>query len=354
MNTIAEITSALGANADSFCRAYLPNGRRSGRYWTVGDVTGAAGKSLAIRLTGFADRPPGKWTDYATAEHGDLLDLIGHLTSATTVPEALDEARRFLRWPRCGKQPAGLPAARKRARPKSRDQASEDACGTRTSARKRAQRLWSLGRPIAGTPVEAYLASRGITRFGPALRYHPAVRYREAATGELMAAPAMLVKITDRSGEITGVSRTWLDIERGTVADMTDPKRVMGELLGSGVRFDDPASPILAVGEGIETVLSIGSVLPKLAVTACLSATHLGLFDVPEAVREIWILKDVDKAGARAARTLRERLEGRDIVIREIEPVLGDFNDDLTAWGPDALRARLRHDFGERVDQLAA
>ena len=59
MNTIAEITSALGANADSFCRAYLPNGRRSGRYWTVGDVTGAAGKSLAIRLTGFADRREG-------------------------------------------------------------------------------------------------------------------------------------------------------------------------------------------------------------------------------------------------------------------------------------------------------
>ncbi|MDY8110909.1 toprim domain-containing protein [Fulvimarina sp. 2208YS6-2-32] len=202
-------------------------------------------------------------------------------------------------------------------------------------------------------PAEGYLRSRGITRFGPALRYHPAVRYRDAGTGELAAAPALLAKITDQSGEITGVSRTWLAPERRTIADMTDPKRVMGELVRSGVRFSDPASPILAVGEGVETVLSIGSVLPKLGLTACLSATHLGLFHVPKAVRELWILKDADEAGARAVRTLRERLEGRGIVIHEVEPVLGDFNDDLTAWGPDALRARLRYDFGNRIDELA-
>ena len=353
MDTIADITAALAANADAFCRTYLPNGRRSGGYWTVGNVTGEPGSSLAIRLIGSDDRPPGKWTDYATAEHGDLLDLIGHLTSATTVPEALDEARCFLGWPRYGKPSAGSSAARKRARPKSRDHASEDACDKPSGARKRARRLWSLGRPIAGTPAETYLTSRGITRFGPALRYHPAVQYRDAETGELAVAPAMLAKITDRSDEATGVSRTWLDPERGSIADMINPKRLMGELLGSGVRFDDPASPILAVGEGIETVLSVGSVLPKFAVTACLSATHLGLFDVPDAVRELWILKDADEAGSRAARTLRERLAGRTIVIHEIEPVLGDFNDDLTTWGTDALRARLHYDFGDRINELA-
>ena len=353
MDTIADITAALAANADAFCRTYLPNGRRSGGYWTVGNVTGEPGSSLAIRLIGSDDRPPGKWTDYATAEHGDLLDLIGHLTSATTVPEALDEARRFLGWPRYGKQPASLSAARRRSRPKPLERLSEKAHETRTSARKRARRLWSLGKPIAGTPAETYLTSRGIARLGDALRYHPAVRYRDAETSELRAAPAMLAKITGPSGKVTGVSRTWLDPERGSIADMINPKRLMGELLGSGVRFDDPASPILAVGEGIETVLSIGSVLPKLSITACLSATHLGLFDVPEAVRELWILKDADEAGARAARTLRERLVGRDIIIHEIEPMLGDFNDDLAAWGPDAHRDRLRHDFGDRIDQLA-
>ena len=97
----------------------------------------------------------------------------------------------------------------------------------------------------------------------------------------------MLAKITGPSGKVTGVSRTWLDPERGSIADMINPKRVTGKLLGSGVRFDDPASPILAVGEGIETVLSVGSVLPKFAVTACLSATHLGLFDVPGQLTQI-------------------------------------------------------------------
>ena len=60
------------------CRHYLPNGRREGRHWLVGDVENAPGRSLFVRLAGpeFGKGAAGKWTDAATGEHGDLLDLI--------------------------------------------------------------------------------------------------------------------------------------------------------------------------------------------------------------------------------------------------------------------------------------
>ena len=336
MDSVSDIAHALGANAEAFCRTYLPNGRLAGHHWTVGDVTGIAGRSLTVRLREAYGKPAGKWTDHANGEFGDLLDIIPHVTRASGFREVMNEARAFLKRPviRRNSQPAiGRPA-------------------TPADRTERAQRLWAIGRPVTGTPAQAYLQSRGITRFGPALAWHEAVHYRDGLTDGLAKAPALLARITDHAGNLTGVARTFLDIERGTVADIVDPKRVTGQLMGQAVRFGDPASPLLAVGEGIETVLSVGTALPGLSLAACLSATHLGLFVVPDTIRELWILKDNDAAGARAAAHLCERLACRDIAIHEVEPVLGDFNDDLQAWGAQALFERFCHDFGTRVAPL--
>ena len=336
METVDEIARQLGANAEAFCRTYLPNGRRTGNYWKVGDVTGAAGASLAIRLHSIPGKPAGKWTDFQSGEHGDLVDLIPSVTNACDFREVMDEARSFLKRP-------AIP---------TNSRSAKGQFTTPVERIERAQRLWALGRLITGTPAETYLRNRGISRFGSALAFHEAVHYRDGPTNRLERAPALLARITDHADNLTGVARTWLDIERGTVADIVDPKRVMGQLMGQAVRFGAHSSPLLAVGEGIETVLSVGTALPGLSLAACLSATHLGLFDVPDTVRELWILKDNDAAGARAAAHLRERLTCRNIVIHEVEPVLGDFNDDLQAWGPQALFERFCHDFGTRVAPL--
>ena len=90
----AAIAAALAARAEEVCRRYLPNGRRLGRYWICGDLNGARGRSLFVRLSGSGK--PGGWTDAATGQHGDLLDLIRYRTSAPTLRAALDEARAFL------------------------------------------------------------------------------------------------------------------------------------------------------------------------------------------------------------------------------------------------------------------
>jgi hypothetical protein len=40
-DTISDVVERLATNAEAVCRFYLPNGRRQGRYWHVGDVQGS-------------------------------------------------------------------------------------------------------------------------------------------------------------------------------------------------------------------------------------------------------------------------------------------------------------------------
>ena len=76
--SIADLTEALACNAEAVCRQYLSNGIREGHYWMVGDVRNTPGRSLFVRLKGpiSGKGAIGKWTDAATGEHGDLLDII--------------------------------------------------------------------------------------------------------------------------------------------------------------------------------------------------------------------------------------------------------------------------------------
>ena len=73
-----ELAMALASRAEAVCRHYLSNGRRFGRYWIVGDVRNTPGRSMFVRLAGSPTGKvaAGKWTDAATGEHGDLLDVI--------------------------------------------------------------------------------------------------------------------------------------------------------------------------------------------------------------------------------------------------------------------------------------
>ncbi|OYV30446.1 MAG: DNA primase, partial [Acidocella sp. 20-61-6] len=93
--------------------------------------------------------------------------------------------------------------------------------------------------------------------------------------------PALIAAVTDLSGVITGVHRTWLDpggfdpIRLGK-APVETPRRALGHLLGHAVRFGlVNGLDVLAAGEGIETMLSLRCVLPAMPMAASLSAGHL-------------------------------------------------------------------------------
>ena len=325
----ADLACRLARDAEAVCRHYLPAGRRQGRYWLVGDVHNAPGRSLSVRLRGRAAGrgAAGKWTDAATGEHGDLLDLIAANQHLDTMRDTLDEARRFLSLPQ----------------PERRDDLRTPAPSGSPEA---ARRLWAVSRPIRGTSAEAYLRTRGITALPDcaALRFHPRCFYRadrDDPPDVRDAWPALIAAVTDDAGEIKGAHRTWLDAGGGGKAAVATPRRAMGDLLGHGVRFGR-VHDLLAAGEGVETMLSLRTVRPTLPAIAALSAAHLGALILPPTLRRLYIAEEADAAGRHGANQLAARAEAHGVETLRLRAALGDLNDDLVHLGADALRDELR------------
>ena len=314
----ADTAAALAARAEDCCRKYLPHGRRVGRYWCAGDVRGAKGRSLFVRLE--PPGPVGKWSDPATSQHGDLLDLIRLATGARSLREALAEARRFLARP-------VVPA---RCRPGTYD---------RTEA---ARNLWNRCGPIENSHAHAYLKARGIRRCGfSALRSHHSLPYLDDAGG-WRRYPALVAAVTDNDGELLGVHRSWLDPRQPKRARVSRPRKALGRIHGLAVRFGEPhGAPTLLVGEGIETVLSLVTAVPETLSAAALSAGSLGAFVPPGNVTRLIIAQDRDEAGERASRRLQLRCTRLGIAAAVLLPRGNDFNDDIRKFGPGPLAKQL-------------
>jgi len=331
MDSISEIVGRLADNAEAVCRHYLPGGRREGRYWLVGDIRGTPGRSLYVLLSGAGEARgrAGKWTDAASGEHGDLLDIIAASCGHAAMRDTLVEARRFLSLP------MPLPGADQSVRERKPPTGSPEA----------ARRLWAASRPVEGSAVAAYLASRGLGVAGAAgsLRYHPRCYYRASpddAPDVRSAWPAMIAAVTDNGGSLVAVHRTWLT-PSGSKAPVASPRRAMGQLLGHGVRFGR-AAPAMAAGAGIETILTLRELLPHLPMIAGLSAAHLAAIEFPDPLRRLYVAFDNDPAGKAALAALSERAVAAAIEIVPIAPERGDFNDDLRELGPARFAARLR------------
>jgi hypothetical protein len=320
-----DLARRLAQEAEAVCRHYLSNGCRTGRYWRVGDVANTPGRSLYVRLCGSTagSRVAGKWTDAATGEHGNLLDLIALNQNLAALKDVLDEARRFLALPH---HAYPEPCPRPRAR----------------SPIEAAQRLFAMTRPIAGTIGEAYLRHRGITvvRDLTALRFHQSCFYRAHEAAPREARPALIAAVTDLQGRITGVHRTWLDPSGCGKAPIATPRRALGHLLGNAVRFG-VAADVLVSGEGIETLLSLRSVMPTMPMAAALSASHLAALSLPPMLERLYIACDADAHGWRACERLARRAQAGGIKVIRLHPRGGDFNDDLRDHGASALGAAL-------------
>lgn len=322
----ADLARRLARNAEAVCRHYLSNGHREGRYWLIGDVTNTRGRSLFVRLSGpdHGKGAAGKWTDAATGEHGDLLDLIALNRGFDHLRDTLDEARAFLTLP-----PDPLPARQDRM-PAPR--------GSPESAR----RLYAMSRPITGTLAQSYLLSRGIVTEpdGDPLRFHPRCYYRLDEDSPTETWPALIAAVTDLSGGITGAHRTWLDRSGQDKAPIASPRRAMGHLLGHGVRFG-VADDVMAAGEGIETMLSLRMILPTLPMVAALSANHLAALLLPPTLRRLYVARDADPAGDAAMASLCNRAAAAGITPFVLSPCFDDFNEDLRRIGPERLRTSL-------------
>ncbi|MGB3273697.1 MAG: toprim domain-containing protein [Xanthobacteraceae bacterium] len=161
-------------------------------------------------------------------------------------------------------------------------------------------RRWATAVPIAGTLAERYLASRGLSYDGDAIRYRANDRTMVALMTDIVTA------------EPTGVHVTYIDPEGRKLG-----RKMYGRARGAVVRLSDDADVHygLAIAEGIETALATNFA----PMWACLSAGTVAAFPVLGAIAALTIFADNDRSGTgiRAAKACAERWHaaGREAII---------------------------------------
>lgn len=246
---------------------------------------------------------------------GDIVSAVMHI-------EKLSFADA-LRWLGAADLPKADPSARVKAI--ARDEADKDA---RVDA---AAHVWANATPVEGTPAEVYLRSRGILRWpNGAVRFARTWAWCDFDTGQTGPdLPALLVLVTDASGQFYGIQRIFLT-EDGRKSDMRAPKRSLGRARGGTVRLG-PAKREIVLCEGPEDGLSLAQELPDASVWVVLGTAMMPEVDYPAQVRSIVIAGQNDAPGHAAVEKAAAALTKRGFAVRSMWPRDGfkDWNDQL-------------------------
>jgi len=156
--------------------------------------------------------------------------------------------------------------------------------------------LWREGTEPRGTLVEKYLASRGLA-LAPELarrviRFHAACPWR--LDGRHIRIPAMLAVMRDvHTNQVTAVQRTALNQSGAKIGRMT-----LGQKTGAAIKVsaDENVTMGLAIGEGLETVLSAMQLnfSPAWAVG---DANNMRSFPILSGIGCLTIIIDNDEIG---------------------------------------------------------
>ena len=185
--------------------------------------------------------------------------------------------------------------------------------------------IWQSTKPAQGTPVTAYLASRGIDKAPPdTLRFHVGLKHRSGGIWPTMV--ALVTKGVD--GTPVAIHRTYMARDGAGKAPIEPQKMMLGPCRGGAVRLAEPGD-MLMVGEGIETCLAAMQASGHPA-WAALSTSGLRSLDLPTNVRDVIVLADGDEAGEAAAQASAQRWKHEGRHVRIARPPQGmDFNDML-------------------------
>lgn len=209
---------------------------------------------------------------------GDAIQLVRHVLSCDFLRAVEEVTGEKPPTGRNGKpvDPAEIEAreaAREAARQKEAAAKAREHEQWRDREVARAAQIWKEGLPIAGSPVETYLARRGVhAATGSRLRFHPKLAYwhpqKGGAHAKIQEGPAMLARMDDGGHHFRGVHCTYLDpgtakgkaeIAAPDTGKILDAKKMRGAKKGCHIHLaGNPLTALrLYVGEGIETVLSV-------------------------------------------------------------------------------------------------
>ena len=292
----------------------------------------------------------GAWRDYATGEKGDVFDLIEYLAGLHSKIDAYWWALDFLRLERGTIRKASEDEAERRRR--ERDPLATMAREETEAAEKAGALLkdWLGLAPIAGTVAEIYLRKaraiplERIPHGVHALRFAPELEHFDQATGEITTWPAIVTAVSRRHAFI-GVHRTWLKPDGSGKAPVTRSRKFAGKVRGGAMRITrgptglNPGAAYksrqlgpLAIGEGIETCLTVAAARPDYRVWAAGSLAAMGSIDWPDCACAVVLLGENDtgaqarEAFERALHHWRAQAQGRPVEM-VLSAVGSDFND---------------------------
>lgn len=369
--TIEELRAMLTARADEVAERYAPPApgsyRDRGQYFTLNPWRGD--RSVGSFVVNVGGPRQGTWHDFASKEHGDLIDLI-RLALNTDMAGALREVRAFLGLQHMSpedeaRRRAQAEEGRRRAEARRREAEAE---AIRRARQARA--IWLGARDAGPTcPVGLYLAGRDIDmralpRWPNALRYDPACYWSETdpETGEVREArlPAMVAAVT-REGQTVAVHRTYLAQRGGRWAKAAVPrvKKVLGDFRGGAIRIwagigprgghpvplaQAPGGQCVHIAEGIEKALLFALINPQARILSAISLSNFGQVELPPNVGRVVLIGDRDdNPEARAALDRAVQMHaaaGREVALWQPPHPHKDIND---YWGALLTEGRAQH-----------
>jgi hypothetical protein len=349
--TAEDVRYLLQARIESLVETLLPDGRRLGPFWmarnpTRGDTNAG---SFWVRVHGVA---PGTWADEATgdgaaqvrngAHKGDVLGLIGYI-KGLPFKEAMAWAREWLGIEKLSDETVRTARAKAGA---AQNVDGQRQANILAQNRKRAFAAWLNASPkLIGTPVETYLATRGIDlgafgrEVGQKIILRPPGALRFAMRTHLETntkLPCMLALMTGPPVSGAGDSPagsgppaqlpesvpyaihcTFLKIDGSGKANVTPARKMWPSYAGSSIRLSMGYSGMrpseaakhgildqLVLCEGVEDGLSIALACPHLRVWAVGALGNLGKVTVPSCVDEVIVAADNDWGKPQAAKLL--------------------------------------------------
>lgn len=281
-----ELAQRLAERAADVAQYLLPGGKKSSGEWKAGSVSGEAGQSLSVRLSG---AKAGVWKDFSTGEGGDLLDLWA-ACRGLSVSQAMNEAKAYL----------GVRDSMPAREVKHYTRPAKPKCQTPKSG----VRAWLNDRGIADATIEAFKIGEQING-GKTIALFPYLR----------------------DGELVNCKYRDIADKRG----MRQEKDAEPCLFGW--HLIDPKVRTVAITEGeIDAMTLHQAGIPALSVNA--GAGNFQWLESDwerlERFSEILVAFDADEAGEKGAKEAIRRL-GADRCKRLVFPGHKDANEYLQA-----------------------
>lgn len=361
-NELADVKALLQSRIESLAHTLAPGGKRLGIYYFARNPTRKDDNPNSFYVV-VSGSKVGKWADEATGDgaavsknglhRGDPLGLIGYVYGLD-FRGSMDWARDWLGMAR--NDPQAIVKAHVAVQ---RHHVNDDAREADLLERKRKQAfaLWLKGKEgLAGTPVETYLATRGIdlAKLKRAPRAIRCLGRKHLESGLFL--PCMLAQMTGPTESVYAVHCTFLKPDGSGKADVTPARKIWPSFKGAAIRLARGETGLtpgeaakqglldtLVLCEGVEDGLSIALACPEYRVWAAGSIGNLAHIVLPTCCADVIIAADNDWGKPQAQKQLETAIaalsaQGRPVRVARSH-IGKDANDALragSAWSPHA------------------